>query len=168
MKKVLSVLAIAALVLVSFTSCNPQEQSMTEKLTISKGWVLSAAESTPAYEMLDGTLVSNLFNGYLEEWEKEYITVFNANGSEIVKPGKVVAPSSELGYTEETSLGNWTFNEDETRIMMQVPFFMDEDIEICNIVRLTKDEFVVNCTINDDENPAKGTYTFTLTYVPAK
>ena len=56
MKKVFSVLAVAALILVSFSSCDPQEKSMAEMLTISKGWVLQSATSSPDYVMSTGDL----------------------------------------------------------------------------------------------------------------
>ena len=47
-----------------------------------------------------------------------------------------------------------------------------KDIDILRALqhnaRLTNKELVITYTFNDDEAPAKGTYTFTLTYVPAK
>ena len=59
MKKTLSVLAIAAMLLVSFSCCTG-DQTFTTMLTQKKGWVLSSATSNPSYEMSDGSLVTNL------------------------------------------------------------------------------------------------------------
>jgi hypothetical protein len=170
MKKTLSVLAIAAMLLVSFSCCTG-DQTFTTMLTQKKGWVLSSATSNPSYEMSDGSLVTNLMTeGYLRPFENEYIITFNEDGTEYVKPGKTVAPSAEEGYMAETQIGTWRFDNDliPTLLYMQVPFFMDEDVEVCKILSLTKDELKVSCTINDDEPTAKGTYSFILTYVPAK
>ena len=173
MKKVLSVLAIAALFVVSFSSCGGNEKTATELLTQKNGWVLSSATSAPVYQMLDGSYAGDLINdGYLYDFEAAYIIAFNENGNEIVKPGKVVAAEDFDGdaYRAETSLGNWAFDKTENPeyITMQVPFFYDEDAEYCQILSLTENELRIKCTINDDDNPAKQTCSFTLTYVPAK
>jgi len=173
MKKVLSVLAVAALFLVGITSCT-QEKTATEMLTQKNGWVLSSATSAPAYQMMDGSFAADLINdGYLYDFEAAYVIAFNENGSEIVKPGKTVAPEDfdpEWCYRAETSLGNWFFDNAENPqfITMQVPFFYDEAPELCQILSLTENELRIKCTINDDDNPAKQTCSFTLTYVPAK
>ena len=171
MKKVFCVLAVAALFLVSFVGCNGG-QTYTEMLTQKKGWVLSSATSNPPYEMSDQSLVSDLMTeGYLYDFENDYIIIFNEDGTEYVKPGKTVAPEgTEDAYTAETFIGNWRFDNEilPTLLYMQVPFFYDEEIEVCKILTLTKDELKLSCTINDDDPTAKGTYSFILTYVPAK
>ena len=143
-------------------------------LTQKNGWVLSSATSAPAYQMMDGSFAADLINdGYLYDFEAAYVIAFNENGSEIVKPGKTVAPEDfdpEWCYRAETSLGNWFFDNAENPqfITMQVPFFYDEAPELCQILSLTENELRIKCTINDDDNPAKQTCSFTLTYVPAK
>lgn len=173
MKKVFSVLAIAAMILVSFSSCNPDGKTYADYLTQKKGWVLSAATSNPAYEMSDGSYVSDLMTeGYLYDFENDYIITFNEDHTQYVKPGKTVAPDDFEGdaYKAETLLGAWSFDNDliPTLLYMQVPFFYDEDVETCKILSLTENELKVSCTINDDDPTAKGTYSFILTYVPAK
>ena len=172
MKKVFSVLAVAAMLLISFAGCN-KDQTATQILTGNKGWVLSAAKSNPDYVMNDGSLVEDLINeGYLYDFEAAYIITFNENGNQTVKPGKVAVPADFDGdaYTAETSLGNWSFDnaDNPTWIKMQVPFFYDDVQEDCKILTLTKDEFKISCTINDDAPMSKGTYSFILTSVPAK
>lgn len=170
MKKVFSVLAVAAMILVGLTGCGG-EKTYADFLTNSKGWVLESAISVPAYVMNDGTQVDDLLNGgYLYDWEKEYILIFKENGNLLVKPGKTVAPSPEDGYMVETSLGNWSFDNNliPTYIKMQLPWFMDEDPEICYITSLTADKMALKAVINDDDPSAKGTYEFVLTYKLAK
>ena len=85
MKKVLSVLAIAALFLVGVTSCT-QEKTATELLTQKNGWVLSSATSSPAYHLSDGSFATDLMTeGYLMAWELDDIIVFNENGSHLFR-----------------------------------------------------------------------------------
>jgi len=175
MKKVLSVLAIAALVLVSFTSCN-KEKTSTQLLTQSKGWVLTSATSDPAYHMQDGSQAADLIKDkYLKDFEVGYIIVFNENGSEIVKPGKIVAPDSipdEDCYRVETSLGNWEFDnaENPSILNMQIPFFYDKEVEKCYLKNLTESELRIQMQMNDINNPTKAdnVCTFTLVFEPAK
>lgn len=179
MKKVFSVLAVAALILVSFSSCDPQEKTYTDLLTNSKGWVLSSAKSTPAYENSLGVLIEDIYNeaGYFYgQYEKDYILVFNADGTMIVKPGKTAATAEEIednpdAYVAATNLGSWHFDNPENPrfIYMQVPYFYDETVEICEVLELTKDNLRIRCTFNDDDpQPTKGTYTFTLGFELAK
>ena len=180
MKKVLSVLAVAALFLVSFSGCG-HDKTATELLTQKNGWVLSSATSSPAYQLSDGSFATDLMTeGYLMAWELDDIIVFNENGSHLLKPGKNIPESAADGYVAETSLGNWSFDKAENPefISMQVPFLYDYDAEgnftfdapaeKCQILALTENELRIKCTIDDTENPAKDVYSFTLTYVPAK
>ena len=180
MKKVLSVLAVAALFVLAFTSCKPEEKTYADYLKKqTKGWVLNSAISSPDYEMSNGDLVADLFDGYLYDWEKDYVIVFNENGSEIVKPGKTVAPSAEDGFIAETSLGNWRIEEGVVRngvsydfLYMYIPFVIHQDGSIplaeCQIITLNDDMLRIKYCFNDDEIGAKGDYEWTLTYVPAK
>lgn len=175
MKKVFCVMAVFAMVVLAFTSCK-KEKTYTDLLTQSKGWVLVSATSDPAYHMLNGSTATDLIKDkYLKDFEVDYIIVFNENGGEIVKPGKVVAPDSipsDECYRAETSLGNWSFDnaENPTKINMQIPFFYDKEVEICYLKTLTEDELRIQCVIDDINNPVKADNkcTFTLTYQPAK
>ena len=123
--------------------------------------------------MEDGSYVTNLMTeGYLYDFENEYIITFNEDGTEYVKPGKTVAPADFDGdaYRAETLIGNWSFDNIliPDILNMQVPFFYDAAVETCKLLSLTENELRVSCTINDDDPTAKGTYSFILTYVPAK
>ena len=172
MKKAFLALAVAALA-VFFTACpGPVEKTKAELLASPKhGWVLSAAESSPAYHMASGEYVSNLMNGYLYDYELDDIISFTVEGVQTLDPGDNIDPE---GYgLQETITRLYTFDQtDDEWMYMQVPFIVDAQGEImqvkCHILNLTEDEFKFNCTIDDVAAQAKDEYTFTLTYVPAK
>lgn len=172
MKKAFLALAVAACA-VFFTACpGPVEKTKAELLASPKnGWVLSAAESSPAYHMSTGEYVSNLMNGYLYDYELDDIMTFTVEGVQTLDPGANIDPEG-YGLQEATSY-LYTFDAtDDNWMYMQVPFIVDADLNImqvrCHILNLTEDEFKFNCTIDDVAAQAKDQYTFTLTYVPAK
>ena len=172
MKKTFLVLAAAAMIILGFTSCGG-DKTYTEILTEqTKGWVLSAATSDPAYELSIGRTTANLLDGYLYEEEIDDIITFKENGIMTIDPGTKTNP--DYGY-QGTVIANWNLSADQSTLNMQIPFFYDgtnmmydAEVESCKISSLTNKELVITYTFNDDEAPAKGTYTFTLTYVPAK
>ncbi|MCQ2285879.1 MAG: hypothetical protein MJZ76_03265, partial [Bacteroidales bacterium] len=148
--------------------CGKKEKTNTDKLCIEKGWVLKAATSQPAYVMLDGTQIADLFDGgYLEPGEKDDIIAFSANGTQVIKPGD----NLNGGYQQEVGGYKWFFNNDESILNFYVPFFYKEAADVVDegtIVSLTETELKVNVKVNDDDPYTKGNYTFTLTYVPVK
>lgn len=172
MKKTFLVLAAAAMIVLGFTSCGG-DKTYTELLTQqTKGWVLSAATSEPGYLLESGLRTANLMEGYLYDFEMDDIITFQENGIMTIDPGKLTA--EDYGY-QSTAVANWNLSADNTMLNMQLPFFYnesymmyDQEVESCKILSLTSKELVIEFTFNDDENPAKDTYTFTLTYVPAK
>jgi len=171
MKKAFLALAVAALA-VFFTACpGPVEKSKAELLASPKhGWVLSAAESSPAYHMASGEYVTNLMNGYLYDYELDDIMTFTVEGVQTLDPGTNIDP--EYGLQEATSF-LYSFDAvDDDWMYMQVPFILDANDQIkqvyCHILNLTENEFKFNCTIDDVAAQTKDEYTFTLTYVPAK
>ena len=174
MKKVL-VLALVAIFALSLSSCGKKEKTNTEKITTAKGWVLKAATVTPAVPVGEGT-TTNWYGDYLYEWDRDDIIVFNANGSFVIKPGSKLPEADKDGYAEEKA-STWAFNSDETKVKMQIPFFMDlsEDpartfnaqFEEPEISSLTETEMVLIYKANTVF--AKGTdYTWTLTYQAVK
>ena len=168
-KSILSIFAIALVGLFAFTSCN-DKKTMTDYLTSSKGWTLSEATTTPAWTLNNNAQITNLFDGYIYDCEKDDIITFNTDGYVYFDNGKDVCPDYP---SNETSLGKWEINEEENILNMQIPFFGTEDTEMegCTIVELNKDILKVNFTwtlTEDDSKGVPGTYTFTLTYVPAK
>jgi len=172
MKKAFLALVVAACA-VLFTACpGPQEKTKAELLSSPKhGWVLSAAESSPAYHMASGEYVSNLMNGYLYDYELDDIMSFTVEGVQTLDPGANIDPE---GYGLQQAVTYlYVFDQtDDEWLYMQVPFIVDANGDImqvrCHILTLDEETFKFNCTIDDVENPTKEEYTFTLTYVPAK
>jgi len=155
---------------ISFTTSSTTPMTL---LTIPRGWVLSAGTSTPEYVLANGTILTDLMNGYLYDFELDDIIIFSPNGTHRVLPGLLY--NSEFGYTTETNLGQWYFDNpnNPTYLYMQIPFLYGEndhtcspELEVCRILSLTTNMLRIAYTFNDDKS-AKGTYTFTLTYVPA-
>ncbi len=168
MKKTLFSLAIAALFAVSLSSCS-DSKSTSELLTgATKGWVLSSATSSPAYELSSGRTVEDLMDGYLYECEKDDIIIFQEGGVQVINPGSSIDP--EWGYQVET-VGTWSLSTDNTYLYMQIPFFYDAtgltydvEQEECRIVSITSKELVLEFAFNDNTSDAKGEYKFILTY----
>lgn len=170
MKKVL-VFALIAVFALSLSSCGKKkEKTNTEKLCVEKGWVLSAATSSPAYHLSNGSYATNLMTeGYLYDYELDDIIIFNSNGNQVINGGSNVPEGDEPYQKKDYGVGTWSFNSDETVLNFQIPFFYNNDDahkENAEILSLTETELRVKYTFNDDAT--KETYSFTLTYVPAK
>lgn len=170
MKKSLFALAIAAIIGLSFTSCDPTVKTNAELLTgATNGWVLASATSEPGYELASGKIATDLINdGYLYESEVDEIITFKEDGTQIIDPGKNVDPT--YGYQTPVTAA-WNLSLDQSTLNMQIPFFYNDDntsynaqVENCRIVSLTNKEMVLAYTFTDETSTAKGTYTFTLTY----
>ena len=169
MKRNILVIALVAVFALSLSSCGKKtEKTNTEKLCIEKGWVLSAATSSPAYLMADGSYATNLISdGFLYNYEVDDIIKFQANGNQIINGGKITPEAGDYQATDK-GVGKWFFNSDEKELSFQIPFFYDEEIETAQILNLSETELRVKYTFNATDNPAKEAYSFILTYVPAK
>lgn len=161
-KRVLSIMIIAAVCLLAFASCK-KDKTKTELLTAEKGWVLSTATSSPAYNLNGGGQIGNLFDGYIYDCEKDDIIKFKEDGFEYLNPGDQVCTGTP---GQEYSLGSYSFNEDDMTMTMQIPFFYDSEAESVKVVEVTEDILKINYTFTEtaDQAKAPGTYTFTLTY----
>lgn len=174
MKKTFLVLAAAAMIVLGFTSCGGNK-TYAELLTAqTKGWVLSAATSDPAYVFVSATTPpsSDIYNDYLEDYEQDDILIFKEDGVLLIDPGTKIVEG--YGY-QSTATASWSLSSDETKLNLQLPFFYnyegtsyDTDMESCTINSLTKKELVISYAFNDNVSPTKGEYVFTMTYVPAK
>lgn len=167
MKKNLLIVAILAIFAGLFSACNPIEVTDEALLTQSKGWVLSAGTSSPAYELLDGSYATDLIkDGYLLDCEVDDILYFSANGGLAINPGANVC--EETPADEYASIWTLTSDENGKFLKFQIPFFYDDELEVAEVLALSAEELRVKYTFTDEESPAKGTYSFTLTYVPVK
>ena len=182
MKKVLSVLAVAAMLI--FNGCtNTSETPITDTLkSAKKGWVMSSVKSVPAYVLDNGVALDELFadgdyehsTGFFYSYEKDDVIIFGENGLMTIDPGTLLPEDPEEAYQIATPA---TYEVDELSeiLYMQMPWEYNDDftsydpnVEYCTIQECTKDKLVVKYTRNDDDNPAKSQNTFTITYVPAK
>lgn len=175
MKKTLSVLAIAAMVML--TACTPQqsETPITDVLkSAKKGWVMTSVKSVPAYVLESGVALEELYadgdyehnTGFFTAAEKDDAIIFGENGVQTIEPGTVL-PSDGSAYQVAT-VATYTVNEATEELSFQMPWEYDDAVENCSVQSYDKNQLVIKYTRNDDENPAKAQNTFTITYVPAK
>lgn len=167
MKKNLLIVAILAIFAGLFSACVDPEVTDEALLTQSKGWVLSAGTSSPAYALSDGSFATDLIkDGYLYDCEVDDILYFHANGGLAINPGANVC--EETPADEYASIWTLTSDENGKFLKFQIPFFYDDELEVAEVLALSAEELRVKYTFTDEESPAKGTYSFTLTYVPVK
>jgi hypothetical protein len=181
MKKVLSLVAVAALLL--FNGCtNTSETPITDALkSAKKGWVMTSVKSVPAYVLESGVALDELFaegdyehnTGYFYSYEKDDAIIFGENGVETIDPGTLI-PDAPDAYQIPT-VAQYSVDEVNHEILFQMPWeyndyytLYDEPFEKCTVQEYSKDKLVIKYTRNDDDNPAKAQNTFTITYVPAK
>ena len=181
MKKVLCVMAVAALLMLN--GCNTtSETPITDVLkSAKKGWVMTSVKSVPAYQLEAGVFLEELFadgdyehnTGFFYSYEKDDAIIFGENGVETIDPGTLI-PEAPDAYQIAT-VAAYTVDEVNAEILFQMPWELnadftmyDDPFETCSVQEYSKDKLVLKYTRNDDENPAKAQNTFTITYVPAK
>jgi hypothetical protein len=182
MKKVLSLLAVAALLM--FNGCTPStsETPITDALkSAKKGWVMTSVKSAPAYVLDSGVALDELFadgdyehnTGFFFSYEKDDAIIFGENGVETIDPGDLL-PEEPDAYQFAT-VASYSVDEANKELYLQMPWeytadytTYDAPIEKCSVQEYSKDKLVIKYTRNDDENPAKSQNTFTITYVPVK
>jgi hypothetical protein len=180
MKKVLSVLAVAALLLLN--GCTQSETPITDVLkSAKKGWVMTSVKSAPAYVLDAGVALDELYadgdyehnTGFFFSYEKDDAIIFGENGVETIDPGNLI-PDAPDAYQIAT-VATYSVDELNEEIYFQMPWeynadytMYDDNLERCSVVSCDKNQLVIKYTRNDDENPAKAQNTFTITYVPAK
>ncbi len=176
MKKTLSVLAIAAMVML--TACTPQqsETPITDILkSAKKGWVMTSVKSVPAYVLESGVALEELYadgdyehnTGFFTAAEKDDAIIFGEGGVETIDPGTLLPDDPTEPYQVAT-VATYSVNEASEQISFQMPWEYDATPELCSVVSYDKKQLVLKYTRNDDENPTKSQNTFTITYVPAK
>lgn len=175
MKKNILIIGLICIFAIGLTSCGKnKEKTNTEKLCNEKGWVLKSATAAPYYTMKSGEKITDVYTDYLYAHERDEIIYFYENGSEVINPGKILPGENESGYMSEQA-STWYFDEAETTITFQIPFFMEDKnlsrtfdaaFETAAISKIDEDEFVILYTFNNVDK--KEQCTFTLTYVLAK
>ena len=182
MKKTLSVLAIAAMVML--TACTPQqsETPITDVLkSAKKGWVMTSVKSVPAYVLESGVALDELYadgdyehnTGFFYAAEKDDALIFGENGVLTIDPGTVL-PEDGSAY-QSTVVATYSVDETAQEILLQMPWEYNDDftgydanLEKCTVQSFDSKQLVIKYTRNDDQNPAKAQNTFTITYVPVK
>ena len=177
MKKVLRIAAMALAVVFVFTSCN-KEKTMSEKLCIEKGWIVSLATCPDGYGA-DAT--TDLMTIFPENW-KDNVMKFKVEGD--VNKEYINAGTNRYDFEGEGDqyVGSWEFNEGETVLSCQLPMFYaaadapeseiySAEKEECNVISLEEEKMVLSHKFTVNDSPAKwqvGTWTFQFTFVPAK
>lgn len=181
MKKVLSVMAIAAMLM--FSACTrTSETPITDVLkSAKKGWVMTSVVSNPAYTFSNGVTLAELFangdyehdTGFFFSYEKDDAIIFGENGVQTIDPGTLL-PDDGTAY-QNVATANYEVDELFGVIYFQMPWeynadysSYDEPLEYCSVQEYTKNKLVLVYTRNDDNNPTKSQNTFIITYEPAK
>ena len=169
MKKSFLMVAACAALVFGVTSCNPDKTGEEYLIDGKKGWLLTSAISTPAYETTEGDKVSNLLTGFLMDCERDDLMHFNENGSQVINPGKdkrTTDPADdnfECKEMGEKSLGNWALaNDEKSFTSFFLPYF-DSNLGqkgAVEVVAIEEKTLTINVKIVDDVNNV----TFTLIY----
>lgn len=149
-RTVLCLLFISSLAL---TSCEKDENKVSNTDKITGTWKLTAMTVDPAIDWF-GTQVTNLY-AQLPACTKDDLTIFQSNGVVKLDEGDSKCEVSD----PQTQTGTWTFNTSESTISVTT----DGETESWEINELTKDRFSVDYIVEDEEEGI--TYTFTATYV---
>ncbi len=173
-KSILSIFVIIIVAILTLTSCDKQK-TPEAFLTREKGWILFRAECLEGLVTNNNDTITNLFDGYVLDCEKDDVIKFNANGYEYMNLGEsfceeLFGQEPFLGKKIEGRVCEWVLDIDAKVLYMQ-PFFHYEHVETCTILNLAKDELKISFTYTLTEHHGKvkpGHYTFVLTYVPAK
>ena len=182
MKKTLSVLAIAAVLL--FSACDrTSETPIADALkSAKKGWVMTSVVSNPAYTFDSGVTLSELFangdyehnTGFFYSYEKDDVIIFGEDGVETIDPGELLPTDPTEAY-QSTVVTTYSVDELSGILYFQMPWEYnndytgyDDNVEYCSVQEYSKDKLVLVYTRNDDVIGAKSQNTFIITYEPAK
>jgi len=168
MKRVILGLTVVVLAVVVFSSCK-EEKTNEELLTNKKGWVLSKATSTPAYENSEGVVDSDLARSwYYGDYACELndILYFKSDGD-----GKrtVLASNCDGNIKQKETLGTWSFVSEEVdnlKLKFRLPFFEEDEEDVVTVTNLDEKNFEFTYTWSP--YGATAVYTFRMTYVLGK
>ena len=160
MKKNILIGVICALVAFGMTSCE-KTKTKTELLT-EKSWSLTKATSTPAYELEAGVNITDLFDGFIRDYELDDLLRFDVNGGVFLNPGKIRDEGQAAG---EELLGKWSFDENTDKLDFYLPYY--EEAVVGTVTVLNETTLTVGVKISEDDDIiAKATrnYDFILSY----
>ena len=170
MKKVILSLTVVALATVVL-SCK-EDKTPEDYLTIKGGWKISKATSTPAYTNSDGVTDADLAKSWFYECELSDVLEFKSD-----KDGNrtVLTTTCNTTVKEKETLGTWNFEdtnkdgesvEHGTLLKFRLPFFEEDEKDVVTVETLDDKNFVFSYKWKPD--PAGESYTFRVSYVPAK
>ena len=141
----------------------PDTLLYTRMLCKPKGWRMITATSFPAYELPNGTNITDLMQGWFYDFELDDILVFRMDGTHWIYDNSN-AVTSGSGH----AMGQWYFDNPITPQTIHMRFINADLVYYnCQILALTENEFKIKFYYNVD-SPAKNTYTFTISYVPTE
>ncbi len=168
MKKNIFIGVLCAILAFGATSCNKDEKTdfeqKTDYLTTNRGWELTTATCNPPYELSIGAPITNLFDGFLRECEKDDRLHFRTNGSLVLDPGRdgQTAVNGNCQNSSEVSLGNWALSEDTRTIEpFYLPYYRNYRLKATVLV-LNENTLTISVPINEEDSG--NSYVFTLSY----
>jgi len=181
-KRFLSIVVLALAAMICCTGCKKKEDSLTKEdavkyLTGAKhGWIATAATCPAGYTMNDGTVITDLLNdGYFQQYEADNIMLFKSDNIVWLRPGKDKYVDEYSDEGEAYEMGNWSVSDDAKTLHFYFPTgydpaFPEDSKTDASIVELTENSLKVRFafTISELDVKAAGTYTFVVTYRPAK
>ncbi len=112
-------------------------KSKTELLTEGK-WKISAMTIDPAVDMGNGTLITDFYNNFLDECDRDDLLNWNADGTYAHDEGETSCDSASAGG-EVYDEGTWSFNADQTLL---TEINSDGDTSEITIVSITSTQLV--------------------------
>ncbi|MEQ8359622.1 MAG: DUF5004 domain-containing protein [Cytophagales bacterium] len=130
-------------------------KSKTELLTEGK-WQITAMTIAPAVDLGGGNLVTDFYNNFLEECDRDDLLNWNADGTYAHEEGAISCDSAGTGG-EVYDEGDWSFNASET-VLTEIS--NDGDTSTFTIVSITSSQIVA--TVIEEFDTTEHTITATL------
>ncbi len=136
----------------------------------SHGWKLAEGSITPALQMSNGAIISDLMD-YLYSCEQDDILYFESGGRERIETNIKCAEGE--GLQDDVVSARWYFDnqEDPQILYMQLPFLydatgnaLDEELENCKIIELTGKQLKISWTFDVGND----IHTFVMVYRDSK
>jgi hypothetical protein len=143
-------------VFLSFLSCTDEDKPSKKELISGHKWILEAYTVDPALNWDGyGTMVTNIF-AQLDPCTQDDIFNLSSNGTYTAEEG---ATKCDINDPQVFGTGTWTFNSDET--VLVITYTGETDVDNYQIKELTSSKMVLVEVVTSDDYV---TYTFTETY----